>query len=362
MPYREAQPFGSDSSRAPALPWDLAYPPPWFRTQNKCATPDDELGTCVHRSAAFTGKYDLNSSSTMQQIQELRQRDSPVPTALIPVSVIVPVRNEAKNLPRCLESLRHFAEVYVVDSQSTDETVEIARTSGAKVVQFHYRGGWPKKRQWAMDTLPLACDWVLLIDADEVVTEALADEIRRAVEDPRYRGYYLALRMYFLGRQLRFCGARFWKLSLFRRGMGRFECRLLEQDESMADMEIHEHVVVDGPTSYLKEPLTHHNEDSLSRYIRKHDEYSNWESQVLLRREGPDDLPPALFGSQAQQRRWLKKKFFAAPGSSVLLFLYRYLLRLGFLDGIPGLIYCGFQAVQMFHTKSKIYELRCGKE
>lgn len=297
----------------------------------------------------------------MQKIQELREVERPS-SALIPVSVIVPVRNESRNLPRCLESLREFGEIYVVDSQSTDDTVEIARTRGAKVVQFHYRGGWPKKRQWALDTLPLSYDWVLLIDADEVVTPELGREIRQAIENSACNGYYLALRMYFLGRQLRYCGASFWKLSLFRCGQGRFECRLSAQDDSMADMEIHEHVLVDGPTAYLKHPVIHHNADSLSRYIRKHDEYSNWESQVLLRRKGPDDLEPTLFGSQAQRRRWLKKKLFAIPGSPVLLFFYRYLLRLGFLDGVPGLIYCGFQAVQLFHTKSKIYESRSRKD
>jgi len=84
----------------------------------------------------------------------------------IPVSVIVPTRNEARNLPRCLASLSGFGEVYVIDSQSEDATVEIARSHNAKVVQFFYQGGWPKKRQWALDNLPLAYDWVLLVDAD----------------------------------------------------------------------------------------------------------------------------------------------------------------------------------------------------
>jgi glycosyltransferase involved in cell wall biosynthesis len=298
----------------------------------------------------------------MEKLQELREAERPASCALIPVSVIVPVRNESRNLPRCLEALRGFGEVYVIDSQSTDETVEIARTCGAKVVQFHYRGGWPKKRQWATDTLPLTYDWVLLIDADEVVSAELASEIRSAIENPACNGYYLALRMHFLGRQLRFGGAGFWKLSLFRRAQGRFECRLSDQDESMADMEVHEHVIVEGATAYLKGHLIHHNLDALSRYIRKHDEYSNWECRVLLRNNDPYCLQPRLGGSQAERRRWLKKKLFAIPGSPVLLFLYRYVLRLGFLDGVPGLIYCGFQAVQMFHVKAKIYELRSGKD
>jgi glycosyltransferase involved in cell wall biosynthesis len=297
----------------------------------------------------------------MQSLQEIRDSESPACASLLPISVIVPVRNEARNLPRCLESLRQFAEVYVIDSQSSDESVELARTAGAKIVQFYYQGGWPKKRQWALNTLPLKYEWVLLLDADEVVTPSLAREIRAAISDPAINGYHLGLQMWFLGRPLRFSGARFWKTSLFRREKGRFECRLAAQDSSMADMEVHEHVIVDGSTTFLKEPLIHHNVDSLSRYIRKHDEYSNWESEVLSQTLGPEDLQPHLFGSQAQRRRWLKKKFFALPGSPVALFLYRYLFCFGFLDGVPGLIYCGFQAVQMFHTKAKIYELRAGK-
>ena len=280
-------------------------------------------------------------------------------TVHLPVSVIVPARNEARNLPRCLESLCGVGEVYVIDSTSSDDTAEIAESWGAKVVQFRYQGGWPKKRQWAMDTLPLAYDWVFLVDADEALTPELAEEIRRVLENPAFDGYYVALQMFFLGRRLRHSDASFFKLSLLRRGKGRFECRLKDQDTSMCDMEVHEHVIVDGPTAKLKHALIHHNVESLSRYIQKHDEYSNWEARVLLQREtGPDGLQPSLFGSQAQRRRWLKTRLYRVPGSSLLLFLYRYILRLGFLDGVPGLVYCGFQAMQMFHTKAKIYELR----
>jgi hypothetical protein len=229
-------------------------------------------------------------------------------------------------------------------------------------VQFHYQGGWPKKRQWAMNSLPIANDWILLLDADEVLTPELSEEISSAIQNSAIDGYSLLLRTWFLGRALRHGDVGLWKLALFRRGKGRFECRLKDQDPSMADMEVHEHVIVEGATARLRNPLIHHNVESLSRYIRKHDEYSNWESRVLLQRghEHDDDkeLPASLFGTQAQRRRWLKRKLFALPGSPVLLFLYRYVLWLGFLDGVPGLIYCGFQAVQMFHTKAKIYELK----
>jgi glycosyltransferase involved in cell wall biosynthesis len=284
-------------------------------------------------------------------------------SAVLPLSVIIPVRNEAHNLRRCLESLKSVGEVYVIDSKSTDDTVAIAQSHGAKVVQFHYAGGWPKKRQWAMDTLPLAYDWTLLLDADEVLTSELADEIQKAIEDTHTNGYFIALQMYFLGRRLRHSAASFWKLSLFRKGLGRFECRLQDQDASMADMEVHEHVVVTGATRKLIHPLIHHNVESLSRYIQKHNEYSNWEARVWLDgNRSQEDIQPSLWGTQAQRRRWLRRHFFELPGSPLLFFLYKYVLSLGFLDGVPGLIYCTMQGIQFFHIKAKIYELQIGRK
>lgn len=299
----------------------------------------------------------------MPRLEDPKQLEASRRSATLPVSVIVAARNEARNLPRCLQSLRDAREVYVIDSQSTDATVDIAESCGAHVVQFHYRGGWPKKRQWALDSLPLTYDWVLLIDADEALTPELVNEIREAIQNPSFDGYYINLRMFFLGHELRHGGASFYKLLLFRRGKARFECRLKEQDESMADMEVHEHVVLEhhatGRVAHLTHPLLHHNVESLSRYIRKHDEYSNWEAKVWLEGEaGAKDLPPSLFGSQAQRRRWLRRKFFTIPGSPLLFFFYKYVLSFGFLDGIPGLIYCCFQGVQFFHIKAKIYELK----
>jgi hypothetical protein len=132
----------------------------------------------------------------------------------------------------------------------------------------------------------------------------------------------------------------------------------------MADMEVHEHVILEpspngSKTARLSRPLLHHNVESLSHYIRKHDEYSNWDARVWLEGEAAaKELAPSFFGSQAQRRRWLRKKFFSMPGTPIAFFLYKYFFCLGFLDGIPGLIYCGLQGVQFFHIKAKIYELK----
>jgi glycosyltransferase involved in cell wall biosynthesis len=300
-------------------------------------------------------------SVPMPKLEDSQKLESVRSSVTLPVSVIVATRNEERNLPRCLESVREAGEVYVIDSQSTDATVAIAESHGAHVVQFHYQGGWPKKRQWALDSLPFSYEWVLLIDADEALTPELRDEIKEAIRTPEFDGYYIKLRMFFLGRELQASGASFYKLSLFRRGKARFECRLSEQDDSMADMEVHEHVVAQSSDRIgkLKHALLHHNVESLSHYIQKHDKYSNWDARVWFEGEGnARDLAPSLLGSQAQRRRWLRKMFFSVPGSPILFFLYKYIFCLGFLDGVPGLIYCGLQGIQFFHVKAKIYELK----
>ena len=103
----------------------------------------------------------------MPKLEDSKQSRTERSAALLPVRVIVAARNEARNLPRCLESLRMSAKSMSSIRKARDATVQIAQSYGAQVVQFHYQGGWPKKRQWAMESLPLAYDWILLVDADE---------------------------------------------------------------------------------------------------------------------------------------------------------------------------------------------------
>jgi glycosyltransferase involved in cell wall biosynthesis len=278
----------------------------------------------------------------------------------IPLSVLIPTRNESANIGRCLEQLRGWAdEIVVVDSQSDDNTVQIAESFGAKVIQFYYSGGLPKKRQWALDTYPFRNEWILLLDADEVLEGPVKNEIWEAIRTTDYDGYWLKFQIYFLGRQLKYGDTQLWKLFLFRKGKGRYERRLDAQDGSMSDIEVHEHIMVNGKTGYLVSPVRHENINSITRYIAKHNEYSNWEARVFVQ-SCNGEIEPSLFGSQTQKRRWLKKKFVGLFGSPFYLFLYRYFLRLGFMDGKQGLIYCVFQAVQVFHTKAKIFELKNG--
>jgi len=286
------------------------------------------------------------------------------PTEKTDISVLIPVFNEEKNIRRCLEALKNWAEeIIVVDSQSTDSTIEIAESFGAKVLQFHYKGGWPKKRQWALDTYDFRNDWILLLDADEIVTQELKLEVEKSLNISYLNGFYIRLELVFLGRRLKHGGFDFYKLNLFRKGKGTFEKRIDNQTMEMSDIEVHEHVKIQGTTEYLKHAIEHHNVNNIFRYIQKHNEYSTWEAEIMHKTKhgllGRNEIPSKLIGgSQTQKRRWFKNKLFFLPGFSIITFFYHYILRLGFLDGIPGLIYCGFKGIQRFHAKAKLKELQ----
>jgi len=272
-----------------------------------------------------------------------------------PITVIIPSRNEERNIKECLESVRFCDQIIVIDSGSTDKTLNIVKEYGVEIYHFDYKGGWPKKRQWAMDNLEIRNPWTFLLDTDERVTPQLQEELKNIINFPAAHGYWISLRMVFLGKILRYGGTQVKKLSFFKTGAGHFEKLLTNQDTTMADMEVHEHIILDGPASECKNYIVHHNVNTLFRYIQKHNEYSNWEASVHFAK-AKESLPANFWGNHAQRRRWLKKTFLMLPGSPLLLFLFKYILQCGFMDGTPGFIYCTFQAVQFFHIKAKILE------
>ena len=151
------------------------------------------------------------------------------------------------------------------------------------------------------------------------------------------------------------------KLSLFRAGAGRFERRYGDQNESMADMEIHEHVIVKGETRNLRSPILHRNYNSMSRFIIKHDEYSNYEAFVHL--NGSDtELKAKFLGSKEQRRRYLKKHLIRNLWSPLIYFIYLFVLRGGFRDGRPGFFYILYQCIYLYFVSAKIYEIEISKQ
>ena len=207
----------------------------------------------------------------------------------VPVSVIVPIRNEAHNLARCLASVGWADEIFVVDSESTDGSQRIAEEFGARVVQFEFNGTWPKKKNWALENLPFRNPWVFILDADEVLPAEAEAEFRTAIADAGERkGYWINRRFMFMGRWLRHAYYPNWNLRLFRHSLGRYE-KLTEVATASGDNEVHEHVVVQGPTGRLRCEMDHYAFPSVEVFVEKHNRYSNWEARVAVRRRACTD-------------------------------------------------------------------------
>jgi len=274
----------------------------------------------------------------------------------VPVSVMVPIRNEAANLKRCLHSVKWADEIFVVDSQSTDGSIAIADERGAQVVQFQFNGTWPKKKNWALENLPFRHDWVFILDADETLPPEAEQEFAKAItEAGDIAGYWINRHFMFMGKWLRHSYYPNWNLRLFRHSLGRYE-KLTETDTQSGDNEVHEHVIVKGPTSRLRCEMDHYAFPTVEVFVEKHNRYSNWEARVAAERK--------LSGSDARissgtvgRRRKLKLLSQRLPFRPLLRFLYIYVWQKGFLDGREGYYFARLHAFYEFLSVAKTYEL-----
>lgn len=278
-------------------------------------------------------------------------------TRRAPVSVIVPVKNEAENLRRCLPALAWADEIIVVDSQSTDATAQVAEEYGAQVVQFHFNGVYPKKKNWALDNLPFRNEWVLIVDADEVVVPELAEEISRRIGTGEADGFYLNMKYFFLGRRIRHCGyAECWNLRLFKHRQGRYERMPVTPGVRTGDNEAHEHVELNGKALRLTHELDHYAYPTIAAWVEKHNRYAIWEAEMYER--FLSEPVPASIGRGKQLKRRLKKVYLRLPARFVIRFFYAYVFRLGFLDGMPGLVFCTLLSFYDFLAWANVYEKR----
>ena len=282
------------------------------------------------------------------------------------ITVLIAVRNEQANIRRCLRALTPAQQVLVLDSGSADQTAQLAESLGATVVQFQYLGGYPKKRQWALESLTFSTEWILLLDADEIVPDALWDEIASAVQSTTsHDGYLIRKGFHFLSKRLYFGGFSHEAVLLVRTGKARFEKLVVVPGDSL-DMEVHERVIVDGTIGKLDTPLIHEDFKGLEAYIDKHNRYSTWEAylrhQLLTTGQyGSESVRPRLLGNAQERRRWLKQLAVRVPFEPALWFIYHYFFRLGVLEGRPGLIACQIRSQYIAHVRAKIYELRMRK-
>ncbi|MBW4522107.1 MAG: glycosyltransferase family 2 protein [Scytolyngbya sp. HA4215-MV1] len=284
----------------------------------------------------------------------------------VPVSVLIPAKNEQANLPACLTSLSRADEVFVVDSQSSDRSIEISENYGAKVVQFHFNGRWPKKKNWSLENLPFRNEWVLIVDCDERITPELWEEIEAVIQSTECDGYYLNRRVFFLGQWIRY-GGKYpdWNLRLFKHSLGRYENLNTEDVPNTGDNEVHEHVVLQGKVGYLKNDMLHEDFRDIYHWLERHNRYSNWEARVyynlLTDKSDNGTIGANLFGDSVQRKRFLKRLWVRLPFKPLLRFILFYFIRLGFLDGKAGYIYGRLLSQYEYQIGVKLYELRdCG--
>jgi glycosyltransferase involved in cell wall biosynthesis len=272
----------------------------------------------------------------------------------IPISLIIPCKNEESNLARCLKSVLWVGETFIVDSQSTDRTVEIAEELGAQVIQFDYNGGWPKKKNWALENLPFTYEWVLILDADECLPPEAEEEIRSIVTNPAeiHVGYWINRRYFFMGEALKHAYFPNWNLRLFKHKLARYE-KITDLTTDSGDHEIHEHVVVQGSTGKLKSIMDHHAFPTIESFVEKHNRYSNWEAIVENEQKEKADL---IQHDGVKLKRKLRMIFRKLPFRPTLRFLYVYIWQKGFLDGWDGYVFARLHGQYEFLTKAKTRE------
>lgn len=277
---------------------------------------------------------------------------------MLSLTAIILTKNEEKNISKCIKSVKNIAEnIVVIDSYSEDETVKISESLGAKVYQHKFTSH-SEQFNWAIDNIPISSEWILRIDADEELTLELINELIEKLPNIKrgINGIFLKRRRYFLGKWIKYGDVYPEKvLRLFRNGTARSEDRIMD-----------EHIVLlSGESICLDNDLEDKDTKDLTFWINKHNWYSNKEAEEFLKKYNNNkvnSIDENLFGTQRERKRWLKNKLyyntplFIRP---IMYFIYRYVFKLGFLDGIEGLIYHFLQAFwYRFLVDSKIYELR----
>ena len=263
---------------------------------------------------------------------------------MIPVTLLVTTRDEEQNIEKCLLSARDLIDqIIVIDSESSDRTVEIARQY-AEVVSLPYDHTKiiPWIYQWGLDNLSIRNEWVMILEADQELTPELKAELRELFSRPAIgpSGFYVRRRQVFRGRTLRFGGyGSKYMLKLFRRAAGQLDAA-----------ETDTRVYVEGTVAKLASPIIEVNrkEDSILFYLQKHLRYVEVfaREEIQRRLSSTWKTEPALFGTPDQRVLWLKKMYFRSPlyVRPFVYFFYRYVLLLGFLDGKQGAVFHFLQA------------------
>ncbi len=264
------------------------------------------------------------------------------------ISIIILTKNEQKDLSSCLTSLKWCDDVHILDSGSIDNTIEIAKKFNVKT-SFNEFISFGKQRNYALDNIITKYDWILFLDADEVVTTEFVNEMfNKIVEaDSSVAGFYCCWKMILESRWLKYCdNFPKWQFRLLRKGKARFTDFGHGQKENN----------IIGKIEYIKEPYLHYGfSKGWHAWIERHNKYSTVEAKARLY-----NIPPFrnIFSKHSSKRNpALKSWLIKIPGWPLFRFIYSYILRFGFLEGRPGFIYCVNMAYYEFLIKIKIREL-----
>ncbi|MPQ43417.1 glycosyltransferase family 2 protein [Clostridium tarantellae] len=266
------------------------------------------------------------------------------------ITAIVLTKNEEKNIVKCINNLKRFCkDILIIDSYSTDKTLELCEKLKVKVVQRKFIDH-SEQFNWALENSNINTEWIIRVDADEEFTDELINEIKEKIDNipNNVSGIVLKARVYFMGKWIKHGGIYpLHLLRLFRTGSAYSEKR-----------EMDEHIVVKyGEIIKFNNDFINNSNNTLTQWIDKHNWYSNKELKAYLNRN--NDLS-TLADKQNMKRRWLKNKvFYKIPlfTRAKLYYLYRYYIKLGFLDGQEGKIFHFLQAYwYRFLVDSKIYE------
>lgn len=266
-----------------------------------------------------------------------------------PLSVVVLTKDEEVNIGEALDGVAWASERIVFDSYSTDRTLDIAEAKGARIVQRVFDNHATHKN-WALDNIAFRNDWVLLLDADERLTPGLVLEIQSCLADTQgFVGFHIPWRRFLWGREVKFSG-RDYNLRLVKRGHCRYEERL-----------VHEHMIAKGPTGHLSNYLLNKEERGFERYCQRLNMYTSREAveiHKMLNGDESQGLTGAWFRRGPQGRRALKNFAYRyLPARPIVMFLYFYILRLGFLNGTIGFRVCALKMFFDYVIKIKVEEL-----
>ena len=280
------------------------------------------------------------------------------------ISVLILTFNEELHIDRCIKSLQPFTkDIFIVDSYSTDRTIEIAESLGVKVYQNKWVN-YAVQYQWGLDNCPIETEWVMRMDSDEYVLPELAKEINAKMDtlEDDVSGVYIKRRVHFMDRWIKHGGYYpIWLLRIWRFKQGKIEERWMDEHIKLSS----------GKTVQFEHDLVDDNKNNLTWWTEKHNNYATREAvdilNIIYGFKKYDEVEPNLMGTQEQRKRWLKIRYASLPLflRPVLYFMWRYFFKLGFLDAKPGLVWHFLQGGwYRFLVDAKINEIyfKVGKD